>query len=185
MSNKQYIVSALKEFNYYKLLGEKTFSQLTDKQLFYQVSSESNSIATIIKHLRGNLLSRWTDLLTTDGEKEWRNRDDEFENEIYTRQALKDKWDEGWSCLFNALNSISDSDLSKTIYIRKQSHTVLEAINRQLSHYAYHIGQIVFIGKMLSNKNWNSLSIPKGASNEFNQKMYSKPASEKNHTENK
>jgi len=162
MSNLQYLESAKKEFEYYKLLGEKTFSQLTDEQLFIEANSESNSIATIVKHLWGNMLSRWTDFLTSDGEKEWRKRDEEFENDISTRQELLQKWEEGWSCLFKALDSISDDDLSRIIYIRNQGHTILEAINRQLSHYPHHIGQIVFIGKMLSDKNWNSLSIPKG-----------------------
>ena len=175
MSDLQYLESAKKEFGYYKLLGEKTFSQLTDEQLFIEANSESNSIATIVKHLRGNILSRWTDFLTTDGEKEWRKRDEEFENDISTREELLQKWQEGWSCLFKALDSISDDDLSRVIYIRNQGHTILEAINRQLSHYPYHIGQIVFIGKMLSDKNWNSLSIPKGGSKEYNRDKFSKP----------
>ena len=175
MSDLQYLESAKKEFGYYKLLGEKTFSQLTDEQLFIKANSESNSIATIVKHLRGNMLSRWTDFLTTDGEKEWRKRDEEFENDISTREELLQKWQEGWSCLFKALDSISDDDLSRIIYIRNQGHTILEAINRQLSHYPYHIGQIVFIGKMVSDKNWNSLSIPKGGSKEYNRDKFSKP----------
>jgi hypothetical protein len=183
MINLQYLLSAKKEFEYYKKLGEKTFAQLTDEQLFNQINSESNSIATIIKHLRGNMLSRWTDFLTTDGEKEWRKRDDEFENDISTRKELLVKWEEGWSCLFNALNSITDSDLSKVIYIRNQGHTILEAINRQLSHYPHHIGQIVFIGKMLSDKNWNSLSIPKGSSKEYNQDKFSKPKTNQHFTD--
>ena len=175
MSDLQYLESAKKEFGYYKILGEKTFSQLTDEQLFFEANSESNSIATIVKHLRGNILSRWTDFLTTDGEKEWRKRDEEFENDISTREELLQKWQEGWSCLFKALDSISDDDLSRVIYIRNQGHTILEAINRQLSHYPYHIGQIVFIGKILSDKNWNSLSIPKGGSKEYNRDKFSKP----------
>ena len=175
MSDLQYLESAKKEFGYYKLLGEKTFSQLTDEQLFIEANSESNSIATIVKHLRGNMLSRWTDFLTTDGEKEWRKRDEEFENDISTREELLQKWQEGWSCLFKALDSISDDDLSRVIYIRNQGQTILEAINRQLSHYPYHIGQIVFIGKMLNDKNWNSLSIPKGGSKAYNQDKFSKP----------
>jgi len=183
MSNLQYLLSAKKEFEYYKKLGEKTFAQLTDEQLFNQINSESNSIATIIKHLRGNMLSRWTDFLTTDGEKEWRKRDDEFENDISTRKELLVKWEEGWSCLFNALDSISDDDLSRIIYIRNQGHTILEAINRQLSHYPHHIGQIVFIGKMLSDKNWNSLSIPKGGSKEYNQDKFSKPKTNQHFTD--
>jgi hypothetical protein len=182
MSDLQYLESAKKEFGYYKLLGEKTFSQLTDEQLFIEANSESNSIATIVKHLRGNILSRWTDFLTTDGEKEWRKRDEEFENDISTREELLQKWQEGWSCLFKALDSISDDDLSRVIYIRNQGHTILEAINRQLSHYPYHIGQIVFIGKMLSDKNWNSLSIPKGGSKEYNRDKFSKPKTNINHS---
>ena len=175
MSDLQYLESAKKEFGYYKLLGEKTFSQLTDEQLFIEANSESNSIATIVKHLRGNMLSRWTDFLTTDGEKEWRKRDEEFENDISTREELLQQWQEGWSCLFKALDSISDDDLSRVIYIRNQGHTIVEAINRQLSHYPYHVGQIIFIGKMLSDKNWNSLSIPKGGSKEYNRDKFSKP----------
>ena len=182
MSDLQYLESAKKEFGYYKLLSEKTFSQLTDEQLFIEANSESNSIATIVKHLRGNMLSRWTDFLTTDGEKEWRKRDEEFENDISTREELLQKWQEGWSCLFKALDSISDDDLSRVIYIRNQGHTILEAINRQLSHYPYHIGQIVFIGKMLSDKNWNSLSIPKGGSKEYNRDKFSKPKTNINHS---
>ena len=182
MSDLQYLESAKKEFGYYKLLGEKTFSQLTDEQLFIEANSESNSIATIVKHLRGNMLSRWTDFLTTDGEKEWRKRDEEFENDISTREELLQKWQEGWSCLFKALDSISDDDLSRVIYIRNQGHTILEAINRQLSHYPYHIGQIVFIGKILSDKNWNSLSIPKGGSKEYNRDKFSKPKTNINHS---
>ncbi|MEK0412677.1 MAG: hypothetical protein RL070_165 [Bacteroidota bacterium] len=183
MSYIQFLVNAKKEFEYYKLLGEKTFGQLTDDQLFIQFNSESNSIATIVKHLRGNMLSRWTEFLTTDGEKEWRKRDEEFENEISTRQELLQKWEEGWSCLFNALNSISDSDLSKVVYIRNQGHTILEAIHRQLSHYPYHIGQIVFIGKMMCDNNWNSLSIPKGRSKEYNQNKFSEPKANQHYTE--
>jgi hypothetical protein len=175
MSDLQYLESAKKEFGFYKLLGEKTFSQLTDEQLFIEANSESNSIATIVKHLRGNMLSRWTDFLTTDGEKEWRKRDEEFENDISTREELLQQWQEGWSCLFKALDSISDDDLSRVIYIRNQGHTIVEAINRQLSHYPYHVGQIIFIGKMLSDKNWNSLSIPKGGSKEYNRDKFSKP----------
>jgi len=173
MSNPPFLECAKKEFQYYKLLGEKTFSQLTDEQLFNQINSESNSIAMIVKHLWGNMLSRWTEFLTTDGEKEWRKRDEEFENDISTRKELLEKWEEGWYCLFNALNSITDSDLSEVIYIRNQGHTILEAINRQLSHYPHHIGQIVFIGKMLRDKDWNSLSIPKGASKEYNLEKFS------------
>ena len=170
-----YLQSAIKQFEYYKLLGDKTFNQLSEEQLLWKYNEESNSIATIVKHLWGNMLSRWTDFLTSDGEKEWRNRDAEFENNIQSKQELIDKWNQGWQCLFSALNSIIPDDLSKEIYIRNQGHTVTEAINRQLAHYPYHIGQIVFIGKMVCNENWTSLSIPKGNSADFNADKFAQP----------
>jgi hypothetical protein len=172
--NANYLESAIKQFEYYKLLGEKTFNQLPDEKLFWQYNSESNSIATIVKHLWGNMLSRWTDFLTTDGEKEWRNRDAEFENDITTREELLEKWNQGWSVFLNTLNSLTAEDLDKIIYIRNQGHTVMEAINRQLAHYPYHVGQIVFIGKMAS-QNWQSLSIPKGNSQQYNANKFSQP----------
>ena len=165
------------------MLGDKTFSQLEDEKLFWQFNNESNSIATIVKHLLGNMLSRWTDLLTTDGEKEWRNRDAEFENDILTRQELIDKWEEGWKCLFHTLNTLTSDDLQKEIYIRNQGHSVTEAINRQLAHYPYHIGQIVFIGKMVCENNWTSLSIPKGNSNAYNLDKFSKPKQKEHFTD--
>ncbi len=170
-----YLQSAINQFEYYKMLGEKTFAQLPDDKLFWQYNAESNSIATIVKHLWGNMLSRWTDFLTTDGEKDWRNRDAEFENDITTREELLAKWNEGWDCLFAALHSITENDLNKEIYIRNQGHTVMEAINRQLAHYPYHVGQIVFIGKMAANEKWTSLSIPKGNSKQYNTDKFSQP----------
>ena len=166
--NNDYLTSCKKQFEQCKLLGEKTFAQLTDEQLFWKYNEESNSIATIVKHLWGNMLSRWTDFLTTDGEKEWRKRDAEFENNITTREELLQKWEEGWQCLFSALNALTGENLKKKILIRGEEHTVMEAINRQLTHYSYHIGQIVFIGKMVLDEKWKSLSIPKGASKAFN-----------------
>ncbi|MNU75727.1 DinB superfamily protein [compost metagenome] len=169
-----YLDSVRKQFEYYKQLGDKTFLQLQDEHLFWKFNDESNSIAVIVNHLWGNMLSRWTDFLTSDGEKESRDRDSEFEDTIRTRQELVDKWNEGWNCLFEALNTLKTEDLDKTIYIRNQGHTVTEAINRQLAHYPYHIGQIVFIGKMLSENGWNSLSIPKGKSQDFNAEKFSK-----------
>lgn len=159
--NNNYLESAKKQFEQYKMLGEKTFTQLSDDKLSWKYNEESNSIATIVKHMWGNMLSRWTDFLTTDGEKEWRKRDAEFENDINTRQELLDKWNEGWNCLYTAIDSLTTNDLDKIIYIRKQPLTVTEAINRQLTHYAYHIGQIVFLGKMLAENGWTSLSIPR------------------------
>lgn len=181
--SQDFLESAKKQFEYYKMLGEKTFSQLTDEQLFMQLNEESNSIATIVKHLCGNMLSRWTDFLTSDGEKEWRNRDAEFENDIASKHELIVKWNEGWKVFLDTLNSLKDDDLEKIIYIRNQGHTVTEAINRQLTHYPYHIGQIVFIGKLLCNENWTSLSIPKGNSKEYNADKFSKPKQKRHFTE--
>ncbi len=170
-----FIRSSIKQFEYYKLLGEQTFAQLKHEDFAWQYNEESNSIATIIKHLAGNMLSRWTDFLTTDGEKEWRNREDEFENKITSKEALINLWNQGWSCLLHALHSLTEDDLQKEIFIRNQGHTVMEAINRQLAHYPYHIGQIVFIGKMLNNEKWQSLSIPKGHSEIYNAEKFAAP----------
>jgi hypothetical protein len=172
---KDYLNSVKKQFEYYKMLGDKTFSQLSDEQFFWQFNEESNSIAMIVKHLWGNMLSRWTDFLTTDGEKEWRNRDAEFDNAIQTKKTVLAQWEAGWQCLFDALNSLTDNDLERIIYIRNMGHTVMEAINRQLAHYPYHVGQIVFIGKMLVDNNWQSLSIPRGNSNAYNAEKFSNP----------
>jgi hypothetical protein len=147
------------------------------------MNEESNSIATIVKHLWGNMLSRWTDFLTSDGEKEWRQRDAEFDNDIGSQAELMDKWNEAWNCLFSALNSLTENDLSKEIYIRNQGHSVTEAINRQLAHYPYHIGQIVFIGKLLCNDPWTSLSIPKGNSKAFNAEKFSQPKQKQHFTD--
>ena len=169
---KTYLESSIQQFEYYKSLGEKTMLQVVEKAnenaLFWQYNDESNSIATIVKHLSGNMLSRWTDFLTSDGEKAWRNRDTEFEHELETQAEVLTVWNKGWTCLFTALNSITDDDLNTIIYIRNEPHTITEAINRQLAHYPYHIGQIVFLGKMICNENWQSLSIPKGKSANYN-----------------
>ncbi len=178
-----YLNSSIKQFEYYKMLGEKTFDQLTDKQLFWQYNSESNSIATIVKHLWGNMLSRWTDFLTTDGEKEWRKRDEEFENDITSREELLKMWNEGWKCLFNAIGPLTDADMTREVFIRNQGHSITDAINRQLAHYSYHIGQVVFIGKMVSDTKWKSLSIPRGNSKEYNAEKFSQPKEKKHFTE--
>lgn len=183
MNNLNYIESTRKQLDYYKLLGEKTFSQLSDEQLFLKMNEQSNSVATIVKHLWGNMLSRWTDFLTSDGEKEWRKREEEFENDPCTRGELLEKWEQGWACLFEALKSLTDDDLSRIIYIRNQGHTLLEAVNRALCHYAYHVGQIVFIGKMLCGVHWESLSIPKGATSAYNQEMFAQPKSRQHFTD--
>lgn len=168
-----YLQSAIKQFEYYKMLGEKTVEQIPEEKLFWQYNEESNSIAIIVKHLWGNMLSRWTDFLTSDGEKEWRNRDAEFQSDILSKEEMLHKWNEGWNVLLTTLRLLKEDDLDKMIYIRNQGHTVMEAINRQLAHYPYHIGQIVFIGKMAA-ENWQSLSIPKGSSNQYNAEKFSK-----------
>jgi hypothetical protein len=177
-----YLESATRQFEYYKMLGEKTFEQLSEQDLFWQYNDQSNSIATIVKHLWGNMMSRWTDFLTTDGEKESRNRDAEFENDITTKEEMLNKWNEGWDVLLNTLTALQEDDLLKIIYIRNQGHTVLEAINRQLAHYPYHIGQIIYLGKMRAN-NWDSLSIPKGNSERYNADKFSKPKQTQHFTE--
>lgn len=170
-----FLESARSQFQNYKTMGERTIGQLEESELFWQFNEESNSIAMIVKHLWGNMLSRWTDFLTTDGEKEWRMRDAEFEADMTTKIELLEKWNAGWDCLFAALDTITVADLeSKTVSIRNQELSITEAIHRQLTHYAYHVGQIVFIGKMRSQQ-WRSLSIPKGKSNDYNKEMFSKP----------
>jgi hypothetical protein len=168
-----YIDSAVKQFRTYKALGEKAIAQMTDEQLLWQANMDSNSVATIVQHLSGNMLSRWTDFLTTDGEKPWRARDAEFAAQELTREDMMTIWNKGWDCLFTALLALSDADLGRTIYIRGEAHTGLEAINRQIAHYAYHVGQIVYIAK-LSSTSWASLSIPRNKSSEFNQQMFGK-----------
>jgi len=178
-----YLDSVTKQFLYYKMLGEKAISQVPDAHLFVQVTPESNSIATIINHLWGNMRSRWTDFLTTDGEKEWRNRDAEFENNVCSRVELLARWNEGWACLFNALAQVQPANLTELIYIRNQGHTVLEAINRQLAHYPYHIGQLIFIARMLAGAEWQSLSIPKGESQQFNADKFAKPREKQHFTD--
>ena len=183
MINKHYIESVKKQFLYYKTLGEKAMEQLEPEQLFLSVNENTNSIAVIVKHLSGNMLSRWTDFLTSDGEKEWRNRDGEFEETFYTKDELLNYWNKGWVCFFNTLNSIKTDQLETIIYIRNEGHTVIEAINRQLAHYPYHIGQIVFYAKMLKQSEWNSLSIPKNNSNIYNKDKFAKEKSIKNFTD--
>ena len=182
-TNNNYLESVKKQFLYYKTLGEKAMEQLEPEQLFVSTNDDTNSIAVIVKHISGNMLSRWTDFLTSDGEKEWRNRDDEFESTIETKEELLQLWNKGWDCLFNAINPLTDEQLTTIIYIRNEGHTVMEAINRQLAHYPYHIGQIVFYAKMLKKTEWQSLSIPKNKSNNYNSDKFSKEKSIKNFTD--
>ena len=181
--NNSYLESIKKQFLYYKTLGEKAMDQLEPEQLFVAVNDYTNSIATIVKHLSGNMLSRWTDFLTSDGEKEWRNRDSEFEETISTKEELLITWNKGWDCFFNAIDSLTPDQLTTIIYIRNEGHTVIEAINRQLAHYPYHIGQMVFYAKMLIQSEWTSLSIPKNKSNSYNADKFAKEKSIKNFTD--
>jgi len=169
-----YLSSTKKLFAYYKKLGDDAMAQVADEKLFFQPNEDSNSIAIIVQHLAGNMLSRWTDFLTSDGEKDWRNRDAEFEQTISNKQDLLVFWNKGWQCLFDAINDLQEDDLNKIIYIRNEGHTVLEAINRQLAHYPYHVGQIVFLAKMLSTNEWKTLSIAKNKSKDYNQNKFSK-----------
>ncbi|MFN4365583.1 DUF1572 family protein [Chryseobacterium hispalense] len=164
----------IKRFAYYKMLGDKSFEQLSEEQIFWQFNEESNSVAVIVKHIAGNMLSRWSDFLTEDGEKPWRNRDEEFINTFFNRDEVLEYWEMGWKCLFNALDQINDENLYSVIYIRNEAHTVLDAVLRQLSHYPYHIGQIVYIAKMVKNDDWKTLSIARNRSDEFNSEMKEK-----------
>lgn len=165
---EEYLSTTIRRLKYYKELGEKTFAQLEEKDLHWQPSTESNSIAVIIQHLSGNMLSRWTNFLTEDGEKTWRARDDEFEIHNFSKKQLVESWDKGWTCFLNALASLTADDLSKKVLIRNEELTVIDAINRQLAHYPYHIGQIVYIGRIIRNEEWKNLSIPKGTSQQYN-----------------
>ncbi|MEL6720194.1 MAG: DUF1572 family protein [Bacteroidota bacterium] len=171
-TTQNYLTSITKQFQYYKMLGDRTFEQLTEAELFWQPSEDSNSIAIIIKHLHGNMLSRWTNFLIEDGEKEWRNRDDEFVDDLETKENLLAKWEEGWTCLFTALDNVNETNFEQLIYIRNMGHTITEAINRQLAHYSYHVGQITFLGKLIKGTAWQSLSIPKGQSKAYNAKKF-------------
>jgi len=170
----EFLQSAVKRLTYYKELGDKTFAQLTENDFHYQPNEASNSIAIIIQHMAGNMLSRWTDLLTTDGEKEWRNRVIEFEEQHMNKEQLTGSWEKGWACCLGAIASLTEADLGKTIYIRSEGLTVVDAINRQLAHYPYHVGQIIYIGRMIKNESWQNLSIPKGNSGQFNKEMSKK-----------
>ncbi|WP_100077629.1 DUF1572 family protein [Chryseobacterium camelliae] len=164
----------IKRFQYYKSLGDQTFTQLSEEQMFWKYNEESNSIAVIVKHITGNMLSRWTNFMTEDGEKEWRNRDEEFINVLMTKSEILESWEKGWDCLFGALDQINEENIHATVYIRGEAHSVLDAILRQLAHYPYHIGQIIYIAKMVKNEDWNTLSIARNKSKAFNAKMKSK-----------
>jgi hypothetical protein len=166
-----YLEDSLALFRHYKKLTEGAMAQITDEQLYTVLDGEMNSIALIVKHMAGNMRSRWTDFLTSDGEKPDRYRDSEFQEPPVGREALMKLWEQGWDCLFKALQPLTDADLPRTIAIRGEAHSVLQAINRQVAHYSYHCGQIVFLAKHFKGAAWKSLSVPRGASGAFNEKV--------------
>lgn len=170
----------LKRFQYYKNIADQTFEQLEEPQLFWQYNPESNSIATIVKHISGNMISRWTNFLTEDGEKEWRNRDAEFENDIQSKAEMLEMWEKGWLVLFDALNQVDNSNINSIILIRGEKLSFVDALLRQLAHYPYHIGQIIYLAKMLKNDDWKTLSIAKNKSQEYTE-LLKKQSSEEIH----
>jgi hypothetical protein len=172
--NADYIINIQSLFHYYKELGDKCLAKLSEKKLNEVISTESNSLAIIINHMAGNMRSRWTNFYLEDGEKEWRNRDTEFISSSLSKNQLIENWESGWTCLFKVIDDISEQDLSKTVLIRNEKHFVMEAINRQLAHYAYHTGQLVFLAKYLLGDSWESLSIPLNKSDDFNKSMFRK-----------
>ncbi len=172
---ENYLTNIKFEFQRYKALGDKTFEQLTEEDIHWKYAEADNSIAIIVKHLSGNMLSRWTNFLVEDGEKTWRNREMEFEEPYTSKTDMISAWNQGWECVFDALKTINESNFDTKVKIRGEEHTIVEAANRQLGHYASHVGQIVFLGKMIRGEDWKSLSIPKGGSEAFNKKMFGKP----------
>jgi uncharacterized damage-inducible protein DinB len=158
-------------FRYYKKLGDRAMAQCPDEGLFATLDAESNSIAIVVKHMAGNMRSRWTSFLTTDGEKPDRNRDTEFEEPPVTRAELMELWERGWKYLFDALEPLTDADASRTVTIRTEPHSVMQAINRQVAHYSYHVGQIVYLARHFAGDKWQSLTIPKKKSGEFNRQV--------------
>lgn len=180
---ESYLNSVKKQFEYYKMLGEKAMEQLEEEQLFWQYNDESNSIAVIVNHITGNMLSRFTDFLTTDGEKPWRNRDAEFNNPFSSKEELMNRWKQGWECIIQVLEQLTEADLERVVYIRNDGHSVVEAINRQLAHYPYHIGQMVFIAKMIKNDQWQTLSIARNKSTDYNSRKFSQDKERRHFTD--
>ncbi|HTD54840.1 MAG TPA: DUF1572 domain-containing protein [Silvibacterium sp.] len=174
-----YVEDSRAIFRQYKKLAEGAMAQVTDDQLTARLDPEMNCIAQIVKHMAGNMRSRWTDFLTTDGEKPSRNRDSEFEEPPATRPELMQLWEEGWRCLFSALEGLTDADLGRTVTIRGEAHSVMQAINRQIAHYASHCGQIIFLAKHLQSANWKCLSVPRKKSDEFNRRVLAGEASQR------
>jgi hypothetical protein len=174
-----YLEDAIALFRYYKKLGEAAMAQVTDEQLFDALDPEMNSIAIVVKHMSGNMRSRWTDFLASDGEKPDRNRDCEFVDPAVSREELMQCWEDGWQCLISALTPLTVADLTRRVTIRGEPHSVMQAINRQIAHYSYHVGQIVMLAKHLQSANWKSLSVPRNKSAEFNRKVAAGEASQR------
>jgi hypothetical protein len=174
-----YLEDSIGVFRNYKRLAEGAMAQVSDEQLYVAMDPEMNSIAIIVKHMVGNMCSRWSEFLTTDGEKPWRDRDCEFELPPEGREALMELWEKGWAMLFGALEPLTEADLGRTVTIRGEAHSVMQAINRQLAHYPYHCGQIVFLAKHLNHADWHSLSVPRRQSAEFNRKVAAGEASQR------
>jgi len=173
------LADSISLFNYYKSLGDRAVAQLTDEQLFATLDQEMNSIAIVVKHLAGNMISRWTGFPDVDGESPLRNRDAEFVDPPATRAEVLEMWERGWQCVFAALSPLTDTDLARRVTIRGEAHSVAQAIHRQLAHYAYHIGQIVFLAKHLQSENWRSLTIPRNQSAQFNKSVARGDASQR------
>lgn len=174
-----YLQDSLALFRYAKNLADRAMAQIEDQDLFAVLDDESNSIAIIVKHMAGNMHSRWTDFLSSDGEKPTRNRDSEFVDPPATRLALKEMWESGWACLFAALEPLTDEDLGRTVTIRGEPHSVMQAVNRQIGHCSYHVGQIVFLAKHLAGERWQSLTVPRNKSAEFNRRVAAGEASQR------
>ena len=174
-----YVQDSNSLFRYYKQLADRAMAQVSDEQLTTVIDAESNSIAIIVRHLAGNMISRWTDFLTSDGEKPDRDRDAEFRDPRATRAELTALWEQGWRCVFEAMDRLSDADLTREVRIRGEAHSVMQAINRQLAHYAYHCGQIVFLAKHLRSADWKTLTIPRGQSDAFNRRVNAGEASQR------
>jgi uncharacterized damage-inducible protein DinB len=174
-----YLEDSIHLFRHYKKLAERAIAQATDPQLYELLDEDANSIAIVMQHMAGNMKSRWTNFLLEDGEKPWRNRDSEFEQPPASRDLLLQMWEEGWDCVFRTLESLTDADLSRTVPIRGEAHSVMQAINRQIAHYAYHCGQIVLMAKHFQHAQWTSLTVPKGKSAEFSAKVRAGEASQR------
>jgi hypothetical protein len=178
-ASENFLDISRKMFQYYKGLADKSMAVLSEEDIHFLPNEESNSIAILVHHMSGNMLSRFTDFLTSDGEKNWRNRDAEFEDHYTSKAEMLAAWEQGWDCLFTAFDSLKGNDMTDIVYIRNEGHTVLEAITRQVAHYAYHTGQIVYLAKLIRNKEWQTLSIARGASNAFNQNKFEQEKSRK------